>query len=635
MDLSSFSNEELIALKAGDMSKLSDASLRILQNGGKKPDDIVQETHPDFSWGSRFALKNFGGSPEVEEQFIKKEGFETKIGGNGQRLIKKPGEEKWSVLDPKGFDLADITDVGYDLAAGLGSGLATAAAGLGAGAATGGAGAIPAAMAAGAGSSAGLEFLRQKIGAGLGTHQGSTDVGDVALAGGLGALAPVLFGTGASAAKIGAKAGQEAVGQRLLGTIGQGTMSALSEAEKKAAAEILGQSQRGISKLLFSSDAAQNASKQAPEAIKNILGKTGQKFNMMQAGDIMSEKGLSDVVIASADKVKNTMFQVKQGLQKEFTNALDQIGGIDPRPHYNHFQNLIDELSNSKLEIANTDQVQKLITDTDKLFFKKIENPETGEVIKEAITSLSGNDAMRLKQQLKELSSTFVNTEGKPVHSKEVMDAANAAMFSLSDVIDDRINKAGGNKLMGRYRDFTEMEREVMPLFEDPNKMYTFLRTANNKTKKYKAQVIDKIDKKFDLGIKDTVDQLGVMARYADAPWSPTSDASTSTGKIIDAQAGGGAIGKLLGNFVGGNPGGIAGQAVGRIGAGRVMSRGMEKKLIQTKELLKDIGLNKGIKDADQFTIGDLIRGIDEFKVKPSAPSTFNMLMNASKERGE
>jgi hypothetical protein len=633
MDLSSFSNEELLALKAGDMSKLSDASLRILQNGGRKPDEIVQETHPDFSWGSRFALKNFGGSPEVEEQFIKKEGFETKIGGNGQRLIKKPGEEKWSVLDPKGFDLADITDVGYDLAAGLGSGLATAAAGLGAGAATGGAGAIPAAMAAGAGSSAGLEFLRQKIGAGLGTHQGSTDVGDVALAGGLGALAPVLFGTGASVGKIGAKAGQEAVGQRLLGTIGQGTMSALSEAEKKAAAEILGQSQRGISKLLFSSDAAQNASKQAPEAIKNILGKAGKKFNMMQAGDIMSEKGLSDVVIASADKVKNTMLGVKQSLQKEFTNALDQVGGIDPRPHFDSFQKILDNLEASDLPIAKA-QAKKLSADLDNLFFRTVED-ESGEPVKIALDSISGQDAMRLKQELKDLGSTFVNTEGKPVHSKEVMNAANEAMFSLSDVIDKRINQAGGNELMGRYRDFTAMEREVMPLFEDPNKMYTFLRTANNKTKKHKAQVIDKIDKKFDLGIKDTIDQFDVMARYADAPWSPVSTGTTSTSQTLDAQAGGGAIGKLLGNLGFGNPGGIAGQAIGRIGAGRVMSRGMEKKLIQTKEFLKDIGLNKGIKDADQFTIGDLIRGIDEFKVKPSAPSTFNMLMNASKERGE
>jgi hypothetical protein len=637
MDLSKFSNEELMALKAGDMSKISDENLRFLQNKGQEPDEIVQETHPDFGWADRFAIKNFGGSPETIDAYIKKQGFETKTDSNGQRLIKKDTDTKWSVLDPEGLDLADISDIGYDIVSGLGSGVATAAAGLGAGAATLGAGAIPVAMAAGAGSSAGLEFLRQKIGSGLGTHQGDTNTGDVALAGGLGALSPLLFGTGASAAKVGLKSVDDTVARKLLGSINAAPMvgEALTSGDKVLAKELLGESQRGIGKMLFRSKAAKNAQKQAPDAVKQALGVDG-KLTMLQAGDLLDRTGIKTVVDNLADSMRDKMYAAKETLQTEFTNALDNIGGVDPRPHYEHFQKLITDLRNSDLEIANTDQVKKLIADTDKLFFRKVELPETGEIAKEAIESLSGQDAMRLKQQLKELSTTFVNSlEGKPAHSQEVMKTADQAMRSLSGDIDKRLNEAGGKDLMGRYRAFKEMDREVIPLFDDPKKLYSFLRTADTKTKKYVADGIMAVDRKFNLGVGDSADQLDVMAKYARAPWNPVSDATTSTSKTLDLQAGGNAIGRTVGNALGGNVTGILGAATGRIGMGKIASRGMEKKLLQAKDLLKNLGLHKASKEADAFTVGDLIRGIDEFKYRPSAPSTFNMITNAKKERGE
>ena len=113
---------------------------------GELPDSSIpvkQEMHPDLTFGDRFVIKNFGTDPESTTKFLKQRHGDNLLVTHkgGQVLVRRPDEQQWSVLDPEGFDLQDITDVGYDVASGIGSGAATAAAGLGAGAATGGFGA--------------------------------------------------------------------------------------------------------------------------------------------------------------------------------------------------------------------------------------------------------------------------------------------------------------------------------------------------------------------------------------------------------------------------------------------------------------------------------------------------------------
>jgi len=164
---------------------------------------ILNESPEGLS--GRFAVKNFGSSSGDVIGYLKEQnpGFDFKIEEkSGEILAKNSKDNQWGRLDPQGLDLpGDLTDIAYDVPAGIAQGIATGAAGI-AGAAGSpyalGAGAIPAAMATSAATGAGLEAGRQGIGRMLGIKD-NFDTGDTAFAGGVGAVSPLLFGTGAGA----------------------------------------------------------------------------------------------------------------------------------------------------------------------------------------------------------------------------------------------------------------------------------------------------------------------------------------------------------------------------------------------------------------------------------------------------
>ena len=189
------------------------------------PEKIVNEMHPDIDFATRAIYKNFGADPESSFRFLQKKlpNLQLKKDKEGEVLVKRPDELEWRRLDPKGFDLQDISDIGYDVPAAVAQGAVTAASGL-AGAFAGGIGAIPAAMAGSALSGAGLEVLRQAFGRGAGIEDNFSGQ-DVGIALGAGAVSPLLFGTGAGA--------KEAL------------KASLKEGTKQSAKEIL-QTQRGL-----------------------------------------------------------------------------------------------------------------------------------------------------------------------------------------------------------------------------------------------------------------------------------------------------------------------------------------------------------------------------------------------------
>lgn len=199
--------------------KPSDAQLYadFLASKGTKSLQTEDVMHPDISTKDRTIVKAFGNDVGSSMRYLQRNYPHLNFRENNGDIQAQTQGEPWKKLDPSGFDIRDISDLAYDIPAGIAQGVATGAAGV-AGAAGGGVGAIPAAMAGSAASGAGLEAIRQ----GLGKYFGVNDEvsgKDVAIAGGVGAVSPLLFGTGAGAKEI-AKAGINSATQR--GLVGRG-----------------------------------------------------------------------------------------------------------------------------------------------------------------------------------------------------------------------------------------------------------------------------------------------------------------------------------------------------------------------------------------------------------------------------
>ena len=195
--------------------------------------DILDEMHPAFSFGDRAKVKNFSNSDESSAKYLQQQHPELEVRAEGGKILARgKGEQQYRVLDPSSFDLQDISDIGWDVASGIGSGIATAAGGV--------AGNLPGAALAGGASSAALEGARQGIGGALGINE-EADWGGVGLAGGLGAVSPFLLGTGASAQQV------KNLGKEALESSGREFLTEGAKANAlKAAEDAAAQSQRGL-----------------------------------------------------------------------------------------------------------------------------------------------------------------------------------------------------------------------------------------------------------------------------------------------------------------------------------------------------------------------------------------------------
>ena len=273
------------------------------------PEKIVNEMHPDIDFATRAIYKNFGADPESSFRFLQKKlpNLQLKKDKEGEVLAKRPDELEWRRLDPKGFDLQDISDIGYDVVAAGGQGLATAAAGLAGGAAGGGLGAIPAAMAASGVTGAGLEGLRQGIGSWLGIEDNASKE-QALLAAAAGAVSPLMFGTGAGAKealKYAGKEGAKDLLQTQRGLLGRGydatagyvgpKLGALVSGENakviKKAAEILPEIKAADTNPEIRSLPLKEVAQEVPRKLKNLTTETGRRLEDLR-GMIDNQPGL-------------------------------------------------------------------------------------------------------------------------------------------------------------------------------------------------------------------------------------------------------------------------------------------------------------------------------------------------------
>jgi hypothetical protein len=164
----------------------------------------------------RFGLKNLvGENKELQVEYLKRKGLQARV-QNDQVLVKKPGEARFRVVDPEGFDLFDVTDVAAEVVDAIATGFGFAG-GAALGAPTG-PGAV-AAGAAGAGlAGAGVEAGRQFLGEQLGFRP-EVDPSQIATSGLISAAVPAglsAAGAGLRAAGRAAKGGAQRVARGLL-----------------------------------------------------------------------------------------------------------------------------------------------------------------------------------------------------------------------------------------------------------------------------------------------------------------------------------------------------------------------------------------------------------------------------------
>lgn len=126
---------------------------------GFTPENPIQEQHPQAG-PLRRRIMNLATSPAQAQKILRQAGFDAFHLGGLNFAVKKAKEDVWRVLDPSGFDLGDIADIGGDVLSAVASGF-----GVAGGAAAGG----PAgALAGGAAGGVAAEGLKQAIAAQLG-----------------------------------------------------------------------------------------------------------------------------------------------------------------------------------------------------------------------------------------------------------------------------------------------------------------------------------------------------------------------------------------------------------------------------------------------------------------------------------
>jgi hypothetical protein len=178
----------------------------------------------------RFVVKNLTSSPESARAFLEKRGYQTRKWGDGWNFaVRKRDGDPWKVVDPRGLDAWDITDLIGDVGVGLLSG-ATATLGAGAGAAAGPGGFVAGGVAGGTAGGALGETARQGLGKLAGVPD-NVDPSQIAMSGAIGGAFPAMGGllgaTGRGLARATNSSFGEAVGEQLsnLGAMVAGTGS--------------------------------------------------------------------------------------------------------------------------------------------------------------------------------------------------------------------------------------------------------------------------------------------------------------------------------------------------------------------------------------------------------------------------
>lgn len=532
-----------------------------------QPMEVIQEQHPDISFKERFLAKNFANTPEDQINYLRKQHPDLDVQMlNNQIVARKPDEKAYKVLDPDlsvkqminpknwGENLKDIADIGTDV--GIGAGSATAG-GIAAGASAftpAAPAAIPIAMAASGATGAGLEALKQKIGQKMGIPQ-NIDPAQIIQSGVINAVSPALLGTGASAAKLAAKAAEKGLSEEALnlaakdqqGLIGIGTNYAKNKLLPGIAESVSG----------VPAQATRTLAKQS-EAIQNL-----------------DENGVMDVATSAYDKLRNGLAANKAEVGAKLGKLVKDLGpdaSVDLTKTKGLLDNQIQKLSTS--ELANTpavqSQIQELLDARNQIFTELAPGAKTPIEMNDRV---SPQKAFELQGKLSEMGNypktnakgLMSTVSGTPVE-KQWQSAARGAYDEINNEL-SRLTEGQSGNLKSQYKSYIDLQKNLNTYFKNPETTYKNLATMESPSKKFASETLDKVKEatKGAVDITPEKDLLQAYKYYGNPSTTPiSSKGATGTARSM--------VPKMIGAGIGYKVGGYPGAAVGGAFADKIVS---------------------------------------------------------------
>lgn len=568
----------------------------------------------------RFAVKNFGGSTADSVAYLQQKNPDKEVTVIGDEIVARPknSNEPYKKLDPSKLEWADITDVAYDIPAGVLSGAAATGAGLLGGAASGGIGAVPSAALAGGATSAGLETLRQLIGKGVGASKEMSGT-DIALAGGMGALSPVLFGTGATTGQVAkTMAGENLAGKLLGGQAGRNIMQkefgtfipkgeALTEVQKAMATEALQSAQSGalagVGKKALSifSGIGEDTLKAAneivdPKTVASLVENGVQidpakAYTNLELAQIIEKSGsIQDLPGAAIDQIYSALETRKAEIGDKLATGLAGVSEpIDLSGLKSGLEAYIEKLRTQNKN-ANLPVISDEITRTSDFITRylgsgtaKKEGEQVVRIGRQAPLEVDAGTAMTIKQAL----ADFIDYQKSPI----ALDKTDRASKALRNVViqterklDDQIYSKipAGSELKAAYRENRDLLRDLFPRFKNENTALATIKNLGGQRNAVLRRQLEAFDRENATNVTGLAKLANVWSVFgAPANEAVSSGGATSTGKILR----GGTIGAGLGYGVGllsGIPGShiplsLAGGALGSMATSPAAVAGMLK----------------------------------------------------------
>lgn len=251
--------------------------------------NTINEMHPDIKFADRAIVKNFASSPETSLAYLQKQHPDMIIKNiDGTIKMRNKNENDYHVLDPSGFDMQDITDLGTDVGQGIAEGVGGVAAGVGTMNPFVGYGAM-------AGIGAGTEAIKQGVGSALGIPDNMNGA-NIAISGAASGLMPAIAQKVIAPAYNGLK-----------NTVAPNVVGYLSGIHPEILKNInIDESARNLISATGMERFLDNKSQQVSQALQNQKNKLGQAVDGATGNSV------------DVSGVKNNIMQMLQGAQTKF-----------------------------------------------------------------------------------------------------------------------------------------------------------------------------------------------------------------------------------------------------------------------------------------------------------------------------